>query len=79
MQNIIDKIRSKSREQWLEFAKEKIDFAKQWIDSHGLQAAVLGLVAGVMIVILFKLVFILAITFALLMMFVYIVSNQQSS
>ena len=51
----IDFVRSRSREEWSSLPQSAWHRFRNWAREHGEQAGVLGLLAGVLIVMLFKL------------------------
>ncbi|RIL08561.1 MAG: hypothetical protein DCC75_08575 [Proteobacteria bacterium] len=52
----VAKIRERSREGWAEFAKEWLTNRRIWIQENPERAAIGGLVAGIVIVVFFKVV-----------------------
>jgi hypothetical protein len=62
---LIEKIRSRSREQWQAHYRERWTDLRIWIQEHGEQAAIVALVLGILFVLFFRL-FIAIIMLALL-------------
>jgi len=50
-------VRTNSREEWSEIAKDSWVKARIWVQEHGEKAAAIALVFGIIIVVAFKLVF----------------------
>jgi len=55
--DIIEKIKSRSKKEWLDLLKEQVEKGRTWIQSHGEQAAIFALVIGIAAVVFYKIVF----------------------
>ena len=54
--NLVEEIKKKSREEWLQMPKEKLTEARVWIQENPEKACGAGLVGGVVLVAAFKIV-----------------------
>lgn len=52
---ILDLIRAKSRKEWSELVRERIVLIRIWLQENGEIAALCGFVAGIIIILFFKL------------------------
>ncbi len=52
--NLVEEIRKKSREEWVQLPKEKVTEARIWIQENPEKAFLAGLAAGVVVVAAFK-------------------------
>ena len=64
--DFLQEIRKRSREEWEQFGLDKWTDLRIWVQEHGERAALIALVAGVSLVLFFKLVLILLIIAALI-------------
>ena len=55
--SILDNIRRKSREEWLDTFRDKLTDLRIWIQEHPEKAFVVGVILGAVVVLFFKLVF----------------------
>ncbi len=72
-------IRSKSREGWSAFAREKVTDARIWIQENGEKAAVVTFVVGLTAALLFKLFVFLLVVMVLFCYSVWYVAVPESS
>lgn len=66
--NILERIRSRSREQWQTWAKDNWTDLRIWIQENGELSALIGLLLGIFIVLAFRLIITLTVL-ALLLVF----------
>lgn len=52
---IVDRIRSKSRQEWREYFAAQVGRLREWMQSNGEKAAIMGFLLGVFIIVFYKL------------------------
>ncbi len=76
--DILEKIRTKSREQWVELAKGYVDDVRIWIEDNGIKASALALVVGMVFILFFKLFATLIVLAALVGFFIWSVAIPEA-
>ena len=76
--NLIDKVRSKSREEYQELAQRKYENFRDWIQRHGELAMLFGVLFGMFFVLAFKLVILLIVLCVLAAIIVWQISLPEN-
>ena len=76
---ILKALRSRSREEWLEFYREKWINTRIYVQEHGERAALAGFIIGLFLVLAFRLVVSLALLVLIAGLAVYLLADPKKS
>ena len=76
IEDLLKAIRSRRREEWLEFYREKFIDARIWVQEHGERASIGALVLGVFLVLAFRFIISLFLLCGLAAVVIYFLADS---